>query len=246
MDLPISNKNRAAHSSHESLSSSDDIGDRTPSEVRTDDMTTAERFATQNQCTLKKNERFSGSTMVTAPDNGCDRTKETKSIDTKTVAITQNGSQTEKPKAEVKPQENANMKKLSADATNKADECDTPHIASTSQMAKDTAGVTTTSALAATTVAATPAAKEVVPHKSPIPNRNTQKFVSQFADLHLTGGCLSTTSTPLATTVISEPANVQQMLTSFKPQIKVKPQTMRKPLVLPPTTPELTRRNTSE
>lgn len=251
MDLPISNKNGNVHSSRESLSSTDDIGDRTPSDGKPEDMTTAERFATQNQCTLKKNERFSGSTVVAATENACDRTRETKPADGKPLP-TQNGAPTEKPKAEVKPQENANMKKASADAAIKPADCEPPHVASTSQMAKEPASKAAIAAGAASEPPATAlaptttAVAKEVPHKSPIPSRNTQKFVSQFADLHLTGGCLSTTPAPAVASASTDSANAQQMLTSFKPQIKVKPQAVRKPPILPATTPEMSRRNTSD
>lgn len=70
--------------------------------------------------------------------------------------------------------------------------------------------------------------------KSPIPTRNTQKFVSQFADLHLTGG---SQPSPLSS------SDSGGSLSSFKPHVKTKPQILKKPLVLPPTTPEMARRN---
>lgn len=71
--------------------------------------------------------------------------------------------------------------------------------------------------------------------KSPIPSRNTQKFVSQFADLKLTGGCstivktASTSSNPLMT----QPEKTQKERTSFtfgsfKPVISMKPQALTK------------------
>lgn len=109
-----------------------------------------------------------------------------------------------------------------------------------SQTAKDVGNKAT---IATSNAATTSTSTKDTPHKSPIPNRNTQKFVSQFADLHLTGGCMSSPSTSPATMApASDSPNAQQMMTSFKPQIKVKPPTLRKPLVLPPTTPEMTRR----
>jgi hypothetical protein len=68
--------------------------------------------------------------------------------------------------------------------------------------------------------------------KSPIPMRNTQKFVSQFADLKLTGGCtsnLKTSSTP-AQAVTSQPEKERASfsLGSFKPAISIKPQVLTK------------------
>lgn len=63
--------------------------------------------------------------------------------------------------------------------------------------------------------------------KSPIPLRNTQKFVSQFADLKLTGGCSSTLKTA---TTQSQPEKERTSFTlgSFKPVISIKPQVLQK------------------
>lgn len=180
MDLPVASLVDAQRSaSHESLDS----------ETSSDDVTTsAERFASQNQCTLKKNERFGDS----------EGKKEVK-LEIKC---------TEKPKAEVKPQEN-----VVKTPTIEVAESDVLHIEEGIEK------------------------REV--SKSPIPLHNTQKFASQFAGLHLTGGCLSK-----ADSVPS--SSSQPPLSSFKPQVKVKPQILKKPLVLPPTTPELVRRSTQE
>lgn len=74
-------------------------------------------------------------------------------------------------------------------------------------------------------------------NKSPIPQRNTQRFVSQFADLNLTGGC----SQPAT---LSQPGGAAGAIAG-KPSAAVKPQLMRKPLVLPPPpnqTPEMMRK----
>lgn len=167
-------------------------------DIDTEDLTSAERFAAPNQCTLKKNERFSGDSYESK--------KEVK-LDFKGV---------DKPKAEVKPQgiilntENSDDSQGSSTDRNKFD--DVLHIEEESS-------------------------KEL--HKSPIPARNTKKFVTQFADLHLTGGCLSSNEAPTG----NGPPSGQQTLSSFKPQVKVKPQLMKKPLVLPPTTPEMSRRS---
>lgn len=71
--------------------------------------------------------------------------------------------------------------------------------------------------------------------KSPIPLRNTQKFVSQFADLKLTGGCsttlkTATTPTNLLTTQPEKPEKERASFTfgSFKPAISIKPQVLTK------------------
>lgn len=68
--------------------------------------------------------------------------------------------------------------------------------------------------------------------KSPIPLRNTQKFVSKFADLKLTGGCstkLKQTTTPKA----AQPEKAEKerasfTFGSFKPVISIKPQILNK------------------
>lgn len=71
--------------------------------------------------------------------------------------------------------------------------------------------------------------------KSPIPMRNTQKFVSQFADLKLTGGCstiakTATTPTQPITTQAekSEKERSNFSFGSFKPAISIKPQIFQK------------------
>ncbi|XP_031636973.1 SLIT-ROBO Rho GTPase-activating protein 1-like isoform X2 [Contarinia nasturtii] len=240
MDLPISNKECAVNSSRESLNSSDDtgvidganasgsktVGNDVVNSKSIEDMTSAERFATQSQCTLKKNERFSAGP---AHNNECNESmplqKETQ-IDVKagssTVLAARSG-QHEKPKAEIKPQESTVLKEFQRTSDNGCSESSTP--------AKDQANIKTTKDLQ---------------HKSPIPSRNTQKFVNQFADLKLTGGCMSSGANTTAINTVSDSTNSQQQptsLSSFKPQVKVKPQILRKPLVLPPTTPELVRRN---
>lgn len=252
MDLPFSNKDGAVHSSRESLDSneggcssstsetSSTVADETDDDKNGgvtissesngkigEDMTSAERFATQNQCTLKKNERFSGNMTGGVGD------------EVKTVQLN-NEPAKEKPKAEVKPQENSLLKELSitnldrikASANHSVNELHIDESCATSTHLKDT-----------NVLQATLTTKDLQ-HKSPIPLRNTQKFVSKFADLHLTGGCLisggSSTSATTDTTLTSQS---QQSLSSFKPQVKVKPNILRKPLVLPPATPESVRRH---
>lgn len=71
--------------------------------------------------------------------------------------------------------------------------------------------------------------------KSPIPLRNTQKFVSQFADLKLTGGCSTTLKTATTPTyplkVQPEKAEKERAsftFGSFKPAISIKPQVLTK------------------
>lgn len=188
MDLPYPvSKDGPTRSSHDSL------------DIDAEDLTSAERFAAPNQCTLKKNERFSSDSYESK--------KEVK-LDFKGV---------DKPKAEVKPQE------ISA---NKDNGEDSQRTSSNRSKLDDVLHIDEEPT------------KEL--HKSPIPARNTKKFVTKFADLHLTGGCLSSTE---ASTVNGPPSSGQQTLSSFKPQVKVKPQLMKKPLVLPPTTPEMSRRS---
>ncbi|XP_017890134.1 SLIT-ROBO Rho GTPase-activating protein 1-like isoform X2 [Ceratina calcarata] len=63
-----------------------------------------------------------------------------------------------------------------------------------------------------------------MPLKSPLPPRSTPKIVAKFADMHLTGG---------------------SQVSSFKPQIKVKPTILRKPVLPfphPHMSPELARK----
>lgn len=231
MDLPVA-KDRAVTRSRESLNSSDEANsDAGSSTAKTnndvvnsksiEDMTTAERFATQNQCTLKKNERFSAGTATNADDSHKENDGKAGSSNVPVVLATRTNTH-EKPKAEIKPQESTLLKELTR--SNESND---------SLIAKEPAGK-----------AGIPA--KDLQHKSPIPSRNTQKFVSQFADLKLTGGCLSSVSNTTPINTVTDALNSQQQstsLSSFKPQVKVKPQILRKPLVLPPTTPETVRRN---
>lgn len=267
MDLPVSNSDRAVNRSRESLDSSDEAtNDANSTQMKTghdtvansksiEDMTSAERFATQNQCTLKKNERFSAGASSNA-DHG--EPHKENLIDGKacssgalaaptggatTVLGNRNGGPTEKPKAEIKPQENTMLKELNRSSD--------PKVDASSPATKEIATIkpNLSSGSGGGTVA------KDLQHKSPIPSRNTQKFVSQFADLKLTGGCLSSTSNTTPINTVTDSCGAQQQLmqppqqqqstslSSFKPQVKVKPQILRKPLVLPPTTPETMRRN---
>ncbi|XP_050092669.1 SLIT-ROBO Rho GTPase-activating protein 1-like isoform X2 [Anopheles aquasalis] len=219
-----------------------------------EDMTSAERFAAQNQCTLKKNERFTNESPVY--ENNAVK-KEVK------LDLQGNSTSTDKPKAEVKPQE------ISIKSTPTV-----PVIINESEIFEECSGVATanpsiTESTARSLVTeesetmesispgttclnteqdAIPAfllasGKEVC--KSPIPARNTQKFISQFADLHLTGGCLAKSGEGSSAACVALLSQEQQAknLSSFKPQVKVKPQILKKPQVLPPQTPEMQRRN---
>lgn len=247
MDLPVSNKERAVNSSRESLNSSDETGsdaaNASGSTVKNDvvnsksieDMTTAERFATQSQCTLKKNERFTA-----GPANHSDANDKENQVDVRassSAVLASRSSTHEKPKAEIKPQESTLLKDLARTSLDGSNE------SSTSVISKDPASIK-----------ANNTAKDLQ-HKSPIPSRNTQKFVNQFADLKLTGGCLSSGSNTTAINTVTDSCNSPQpqqqsqqsaSLSSFKPQVKVKPQILRKPLVLPPTTPESVRRASNQ
>lgn len=182
--------------------------------VDAEDLTSAERFAAPNQCTLKKNERFSSESYETKKEVKLDFHK---------------SSVIDKPKAEVRPQEITNGNGLTAEDSQQVVLEDILHIDEDGSVVK-----------------------EPQLHKSPIPARNTKKFVTQFADLHLTGGCMTadpsangtTTATVLPTSGGSGPLLQQQTsLSSFKPQVKVKPQLLKKPMVLPPGTPEMGRRH---
>uniref|UniRef100_A0A182SS93 Uncharacterized protein n=1 Tax=Anopheles maculatus TaxID=74869 RepID=A0A182SS93_9DIPT len=251
MDLPPSAINKeTAHASRESL------------DTELEDMTSAERFAAQNQCTLKKNERFSNESPVYENNT---MKKEVK-LDVK------GGTATDKPKAEVKPQEISIKSSSVVEVLQKIEDCtaggstkeeesrrisgatSVPVVLSSSPAGSSTPSTVTdeeaevvsvtndgVGLLTATSLVA--GGKEL--SKSPIPVRNTQKFVSQFADLHLTGGCLikSTEGTSAATVTSMAQEQQAKSLSSFKPQVKVKPQILKKPQVLPPQTPEMQRRN---
>ncbi|XP_055705552.1 SLIT-ROBO Rho GTPase-activating protein 1-like isoform X2 [Phlebotomus papatasi] len=167
------------------------------------DVSLAERFAAQNQCTLKKNERFAGEQFEGVPGK-----KEVKLPFQKV----------EKPKAEVRPQEKERPEPQTSSETQEV----SLHITEDS-------------------------GSESSENKSPIPVRNTQKFVSQFADLKLTGGCLSQQSGGTNDGAsCSGTQSTSTTLSSFKPVKPVKPQFLKKALVLPPTTPEMTRKSQPE
>lgn len=191
-----------------------------------EDLTSAERFAAQNQCTLKKNERFSTEPVVYENTGK----KEVK-LDVKGMV--------DKPKAEVKPQESSIKTPTSTDISlfvvESGEGKDVTKVPSDEVLHIEESSGEGLQACALAT-------KELA--KSPIPTRNTQKFVSQFADLHLTGGCLVKSSECTSGSAATSLAQEQQAknLSSFKPQVKVKPHILKKPQVLPPHTPEMGRR----
>lgn len=261
MDLPVSNKERTVNSSRESLNSSDEtnangagtsgsVVAKTPAAVvnskSIEDMTSAERFASQSQCTLKKNERFSAGTATNHEniDTHKDNQNDIKAAGASSISAVLNSRSNvhEKPKAEIKPQESTLLKDFTKvnESSNETSTKTTTAAPSTIVISKEQASIKPT------------IATKDAQHKSPIPSRNTQKFVSQFADLKLTGGCLTSGSNTTAINTMQTDSQQQQQLlqqqqqlafASFKPQVKVKPQLLRKPLVLPPTTPETVRRN---
>lgn len=203
MDLPSDLADAQICASRESLDS------------ERENLTSAERFATQNQCTLKKNEKF-----LHESDGG---KKEVK-LEIKSVG--------EKPKAEVRPQQDGMVRvptvEIHSDDNDTNDEilhinesCSSLNPEEKQNMSRSLRDVS----------------------KSPIPLHNTQKFASQFAGLHLTGGCMSKAEDSATSSMSTAQSS---NLTSFKPQVKVKPQILKKPLVLPPTTPEMTRRASSQ
>lgn len=206
MDLPVSSKDRVVTSSHDSLNFSD------VEPKPTEDMTSAERFATQSQCTLKKNERFTASAasnieISESKDHHTDQISEKSKASSKSSSL-------ERPLSEMKAKE--------------ANRSSAPHIVESSSSAKEKPNIKSKDAQ----------------HKSPVPIRNTHKFISQFDDLKLTGGCLSSAVDPSTDLNQTEQTSSQSTpLSSFKPQVKSKPQLFRKPIGFPPTTPEMLRRN---
>lgn len=158
-----------------------------------DELSTAERFASENQCTLKKNERFS------APLH------EKKPVLEEILHIDEDPS---KDKDRLSPANGVSS-------------------SSSSQKSLSSSG-------------------------SPIPVRNTQKFISQFADLKLTGGCHALPihhkieQPPQTTSNIVEESSSSSSSSflSFKPK---PPILTKKPNVIrTPGTPELSRKCNKE
>lgn len=182
-----------------------------------DQLTSAERFASGGQCTLKKNERFSG--------DGCD------------AAVLLMRAQAQ---AQIDADDAGDDVRLHIEETGDEQSTPPPQPPALAQLKP-----------------AEPMYADV--RKSPIPQQNTKKFVTKFADLHLTGGCLTGApaeaqangaggsvaagSASAAAASSTATANTT-MFTSFKPQVKAKPPLLKKPLVvMPPSTPEMGRRH---
>lgn len=190
MDLPFQDGEGVGQLSANERVSGEEIGLDASSVDSIDQLTSAERFAAANQCTLKKNERFSG--------DGCEGIVAAARIET---------TNEDRPSQDVLVVEDGSM-----DNVLRIEE------------------------------------PEMI-RKSPIPTKNTQKFVTKFADLHLTGGCLTASadsaSNPASANVNgsnSAIASSGAALSSFKPAVKIKPPLLKKPLVIPPGTPEMSRR----
>lgn len=150
-----------------------------------DELTTAERFASENQCTLKKNERF-------------------------TAALHE-----KKPVLE-------EILHIDEDPAKDKDRLSPANGASSSSSSQ----------------------KSLSSSSSPIPARNTQKFISQFADLKLTGGCQALPMHHKTTDPVpqedSTSATSSTSFLSFKPK---PPILTKKPnVVRAPGTPELSRK----
>ncbi|XP_012261034.1 SLIT-ROBO Rho GTPase-activating protein 1-like isoform X2 [Athalia rosae] len=209
MDLPLSAQdidNKSASSS--SLSSSDDesipcnalVPPSQPSRAEAatspnggpespDMSTAAERFAKQNQCTLKKNTKSSNSGATASSDNQLISNKP------KTIV----GCMSEKTEDKDEPEENYQQVQESGETVG--------------------SGIVKSASSTQIIVADSP-----TPLRSPLPPRSTPKIVAKFADMHLTGG---------------------SQVSSFKPQVKVKPTILRKPVLPfphPHMSPELARK----
>ncbi|XP_077265153.1 SLIT-ROBO Rho GTPase-activating protein 1 isoform X2 [Temnothorax americanus] len=148
--------------------------------------TAAERFAKQNQCTLKKNTKTGNSENATPAGSNKLKRIETAEHDGTGVVV--------------------------VDAEN--DEI--VRSASSNQIAV---------AVAVDGEGGGGGSGAGMPLRSPLPPRSTPKIVAKFADMHLTGG--------------------SQVVSSFKPQVKVKPTILRKPVLPfphPHMSPELARK----
>ncbi|XP_067001603.2 SLIT-ROBO Rho GTPase-activating protein 1 isoform X2 [Anabrus simplex] len=191
MDLPVNctkeaggGKKSLSAVSLSSLSSSSSSGEEegsaadpvaSPTGPESPDMTTAaERFAKQNQCTLKKNTKASQGVSIDA------QTQTVKAKRSKFAAAEAN-----------------NDNKMPSDSNKLGDDNDNL----TTEIVKSTES-------------------ELVPIRSPGPQRTTPKFGTKFP--HSTGvPVLPVLPLPLQTGAVS----------SFKPQVKVKPQILRKPVL---------------
>lgn len=156
-----------------------------------EDMTLGEHFAKQNQCTLKKNEKFS--------ENSPHGKKMEKSVSMSVSTVSSNNSL--------------------EDVVLRIDETsDTVSECGGSMDRLSTGSVMSSASL------------KIEMEKSPIPMRNTQKFVSKFADLKLTGGCstIAKTGSVPSVNVPTKPEKPEKernsFMASFRPQLKAKPQ----------------------
>nr|CAD7393154.1 unnamed protein product [Timema cristinae] len=203
MDLPVlgsspketgGGKKSLSTTSLTSLSSSSSSGEEetppasenviSPTGPESPDMTTAaERFAKQNQCTLKKNTKASHGASI-------DAQTQTIKAATKRAKFAANESNS-----------NITVQKLSSEMKTTDDNDNT----------KPSSEVV---ALNQTTTE-----PEIVPIRSPGPHRTAQKAVPKFGSATLMTGA--------------------NPVSSFKPQVKAKPQLLRKP-VLPVTHPHFT------
>ena len=186
MDLPPP----SLQSSGSTSASSSTISLDKQLEEAEEDMTLGEHFAKQNQCTLKKNEKFS--------ENSPHGKKMEKSVSMSVSTVSSNNSL--------------------EDVVLRIDESsDTVSECGESIDRLSTGSIMSSSSL------------KIEMEKSPIPMRNTQKFVSKFADLKLTGGCSTiakTGTTPSSVSTKPEKPEKERtsFLASFRPQLKAKPQ----------------------
>ncbi|XP_072757096.1 SLIT-ROBO Rho GTPase-activating protein 1 isoform X2 [Anoplolepis gracilipes] len=212
MDLPLSAQDPVGKksASSSSLSSSDDETMMMPSSLlppqqqqqappsraeaatsptggpESPDMSTAaERFAKQNQCTLKKNTK-SGNAAENITGNKLKRIETAEQHDGTGVVVVVDAEDDEIIRS-------ASSNQIAVDGGNGGGEGG--------------------------------GGGGGVPLRSPLPPRSTPKIVAKFADMHLTGG--------------------SQVVSSFKPQVKVKPTILRKPVIPfphPHMSPELARK----
>lgn len=208
MDLPFQDDGLVLLSAIEGAPAGEMVRGDASSVDSIDQLTSAERFAAANQCTLKKNERFSG--------DGCEGT-------TTAGRIT-----------EVSVDEDP-VHHHHQDVTDGGEDGSLDNVLRIEE----------------------PPSKEEMVRKSPIPTKNTQKFVTKFADLHLTGGCLTASADSAVVVSASSPGGAVtangsgtaatvtsgSVFSSFKPSVKMKPALLKKPLVIPPGTPEMSRRH---
>lgn len=212
MDLPLSAQDPVGKksASSSSLSSSDDETMMMPSSLlppqqqqqappsraeaatsptggpESPDMSTAaERFAKQNQCTLKKNTK-SGNAAENITGNKLKRIETAEQHDGTGVVVVVDAEDDEIIRS-------ASSNQIAVDGGNGGGEGG--------------------------------GGGGGVPLRSPLPPRSTPKIVAKFADMHLTGG--------------------SRVVSSFKPQVKVKPTILRKPVIPfphPHMSPELARK----